>query len=74
VRFDGDLLEAIGGPIRAHSALVIQIDEVFHHCARAPLRARLWDPSSWPPDPPRVSKTPDADYADRLYPAPDEEG
>lgn len=29
-------------------ALVVEIDEVFHHCAKAFLRSRLWDPGAWP--------------------------
>ncbi|WP_152364432.1 pyridoxamine 5'-phosphate oxidase family protein [Microlunatus speluncae] len=28
-------------------ALVVEIDEVFHHCAKAFLRSRLWEPDSW---------------------------
>lgn len=31
-------------------ALVVEINEVFHHCAKAFLRARLWDPESWDPE------------------------
>lgn len=74
VRFDDDLLERVGGPVRPHSVLRIDVDEAFHHCARAPMRAGLWDTSTWPADPPRISRTPDSSYEDRLYPAPDEEG
>jgi PPOX class probable FMN-dependent enzyme len=28
-------------------ALVVEVEQVFHHCAKAFLRSRLWDPSSW---------------------------
>ncbi len=37
-------------------ALVVEIDEVFGHCAKAFLRSGLWDPSSWHPEalPPRA--------------------
>ena len=28
-------------------ALVVDVEEVFSHCAKAFLRARLWDPDSW---------------------------
>lgn len=28
-------------------ALVVEIDEVFHHCAKAFLRSKLWDPETW---------------------------
>jgi PPOX class probable FMN-dependent enzyme len=31
-------------------AIVVEIDEVFHHCAKAFLRSKLWDPSTWAPD------------------------
>ena len=31
-------------------ALVVDVDEVFHHCAKAFLRSRLWDPSTWDPE------------------------
>ena len=41
-------------------ALVVDVDEVFHHCAKAFLRSRLWRPESWSdPLPPRpvIAKT-----------------
>ena len=28
-------------------AMVVGIDEVFHHCAKAFLRSRLWQPEAW---------------------------
>ena len=28
-------------------ALVVDVDQVFHHCGKAFLRSRLWDPESW---------------------------
>jgi len=31
-------------------AMVVEIDELFHHCPKAFLRASLWDPSSWDPE------------------------
>lgn len=31
-------------------ALVVEIDELFHHCAKAFLRSSLWDPASWEPE------------------------
>lgn len=31
-------------------ALVVEIEEVFHHCAKAFLRSHLWDPETWDPD------------------------
>jgi uncharacterized protein len=35
-------------------AMRVRIERCFFHCARAFLRARLWDPASWP-EPQRVS-------------------
>ena len=35
-------------------ALVVEVEEVFHHCAKAFLRASLWQPETWAdPVPPR---------------------
>ena len=31
-------------------ALVVEVDEVFHHCQKAFLRSGLWDPESWAPE------------------------
>ena len=31
-------------------ALVIEVDEVYHHCAKAFLRSQLWQPQTWRPD------------------------
>jgi hypothetical protein len=31
-------------------AVVVQIEQVFHHCGKAFLRSQLWDPESWRPD------------------------
>ena len=28
-------------------ALVVEIEEIFHHCAKAFLRSQLWQPESW---------------------------
>ncbi|MDU0314505.1 pyridoxamine 5'-phosphate oxidase family protein [Phycicoccus sp. M110.8] len=30
-------------------ALVVEVDEVFHHCAKAFMRSRLWHPETWDP-------------------------
>ena len=30
-------------------AVVVEIDEVFHHCAKAFVRSSLWDPTTWDP-------------------------
>lgn len=31
-------------------AVVVEIDEVFHHCSKAFLRSQLWDASTWDPE------------------------
>ena len=39
--------------VRGHRpvlAVVVEIDEVFHHCQKAFLRSGLWDPTTWDPD------------------------
>jgi PPOX class probable FMN-dependent enzyme len=44
------LLEAMA--VKGHApvlALVVDIEEVFHHCAKAFLRSRLWEPATWNP-------------------------
>jgi PPOX class probable FMN-dependent enzyme len=46
-------------------AVVIDVEEVFHHCQKAFLRARLWEPDSWDPEG-RVPRR--AVIADRLEP------
>jgi len=49
-----DLLVGTHRPVLA---LVVEIEEVFHHCAKAFLRSSLWDPGTWAPDevvPPRA--------------------
>lgn len=33
--------------VRPRLALVVAIDEVFYHCAKAFLRSKLWNPSTW---------------------------
>jgi PPOX class probable FMN-dependent enzyme len=36
-------------------ALVVEVEEVFHHCSKAFLRSKLWEPDSWEdPVPPRA--------------------
>jgi len=37
-------------------ALVVEVEQVFHHCSKAFLRSGLWDPSTWAPEavPPRA--------------------
>lgn len=31
-------------------AIVVEIDTIFHHCAKAFMRSRLWQPETWQPD------------------------
>ncbi|CAM3505057.1 pyridoxamine 5'-phosphate oxidase family protein [Nocardioides dubius] len=31
-------------------ALVVDVEEVFHHCAKAFLRSGLWEPETWAPE------------------------
>lgn len=31
-------------------AVVVEIEELFHHCAKAFLRSGLWDPKTWDPE------------------------
>ncbi|MFL6159481.1 MAG: pyridoxamine 5'-phosphate oxidase family protein, partial [Marmoricola sp.] len=31
-------------------AVVVEIEELFHHCAKAFLRSGLWDPETWDPE------------------------
>jgi PPOX class probable FMN-dependent enzyme len=31
-------------------AVVVEIEELFHHCGKAFLRSALWDPTSWAPE------------------------
>jgi len=39
--------------VRGHRpvlALLVEVEEVFHHCSKAFLRSKLWDASTWDPD------------------------
>ncbi|GAA3102295.1 hypothetical protein [Nonomuraea salmonea] len=35
---------------RPRLALVVEIEQIFHHCAKAFLRSELWKPETWNPD------------------------
>ena len=35
---------------RPRLALVVDVEEVFFHCAKAFLRSQVWDPTTWAPD------------------------
>jgi len=46
---DPELLETMANRGKApHLATIIEIDQVFMHCARSILRAGLWKPEMWP--------------------------
>ncbi|MFG3440791.1 pyridoxamine 5'-phosphate oxidase family protein [Nonomuraea sp. NPDC047897] len=36
---------------RPRLALVVEIDQIFYHCAKAFMRSSLWRPDRWGPDP-----------------------
>lgn len=69
---DPDLLATVA--MRGKSpqlAIVVEIDEVFAHCARSILRSALWSPESWgdPDDVPTLA----AIMAEQLHLAPPDE-
>ena len=35
---------------RPQLALLVEIEEIFHHCSKAFLRSKLWKPETWEPD------------------------
>jgi PPOX class probable FMN-dependent enzyme len=35
---------------RPQLAIVVEIEQIFHHCAKAFMRSSLWKPESWAPD------------------------
>ncbi len=39
--------------VRGHRpllALVVDIEQVFHHCSKSFMRSEIWDPTTWDPD------------------------
>jgi hypothetical protein len=54
-----------------HLAIVVEIDEVYMHCARAFLRSGLWRPKQWP-DPDSVPTLKAIMSEQKGFPAPDE--
>lgn len=54
-------------------AIVVDIDEVYMHCARAFLRSGLWRPESWP-DPETIPSLAAIMAEQKQLPAPDESG
>lgn len=61
---DGDFFESM--VVKGHRpilALVVEVEEVFHHCAKAFLRSQLWRPETWTdpvPARPVIAQTLDA--------------
>lgn len=51
---DPEVLEATreGASAPPRLAVVVRVETAFVHCAKAPFRAGLWDPASWPQDVP----------------------
>jgi PPOX class probable FMN-dependent enzyme len=48
---DADLLDRmVEKGHRPLLAMVVEVEQVFFHCAKAFLRSQLWDPESWRPD------------------------
>ncbi len=48
---DDELLERM--VVKGHRpvlAVVVEVEQVFHHCGKAFLRSQLWDADSWRPD------------------------
>lgn len=35
---------------RPQLALLVEIEEIFHHCSKAFLRSKIWKPETWNPD------------------------
>lgn len=35
---------------RPQLALLVEIEEIFHHCSKALLRSKLWKPETWEPE------------------------
>ena len=70
---DADLLDRM--VVKGHRpvlAVVVEIEQVFHHCGKAFLRSQLWDPATWDaadavPSRPRIAQRlerPDESLAD----------
>lgn len=56
---------------RPRLALLVEIDQIFHHCSKAFLRSGMWKPDTWHPETvasrPEIAKTlerPEEDLAE----------
>jgi uncharacterized protein len=47
VTTDDTLLDSFVDIRRPHSAVVVRVDELFVHCAKAFRRGKVWDPAAW---------------------------
>jgi uncharacterized protein len=45
---------AVGRPPRL--AIVVEVEQVFVHCAKALIRSRLWQPETWPKETPSAAQ------------------
>lgn len=71
---DPELLDTMQVSGRAPKlATIVEIDEVYMHCARAFLRSGLWKPESWP-DPDTIPTLAAIMAEQKNLPAPDESG
>ncbi|HYI25430.1 MAG TPA: MSMEG_1061 family FMN-dependent PPOX-type flavoprotein [Thermomicrobiales bacterium] len=71
---DPELLETMANRGKApHLATIIEIDQVFMHCARSILRAGLWKPEMWP-DPDTIPTMHAISCELKDMPLPDESG
>jgi uncharacterized protein len=69
---DPELLAAMAVQERAPKlAIVVEIDEVYMHCARAFLRSSLWKPDTWP-DPDTIPTLAAISREQKNLPPPDE--
>ncbi len=69
---DPDLLEQLVMDGKTPKlAIVVEVDQVFTHCARSFLRSKLWEPASWP-DPDTIPTLAAMDAEQRREPRPDE--
>jgi PPOX class probable FMN-dependent enzyme len=54
---DPDLLAGLQtGGLPAKLALVVEAEQVYIHCAKALIRSKLWDPSTWPSELPSAAE------------------
>ncbi|MCO5997819.1 pyridoxamine 5'-phosphate oxidase family protein [Actinoallomurus rhizosphaericola] len=54
---------------RPRLAIVVEIEQIFFHCAKAFLRSELWKPETWNPDalPPHARIVKDVQYTEETF-------